>query len=222
MECGGNKAWREFWEGHEEGGVRERRMGRKVVWGGVVRERYDGVVGEEWKERLGCKVEGREYVPLLVVKPVEKTINKETVTEVGMGAGGRKQQNEAFFSRLGSENASRSEDLSPYQGGKYSGFGSNMQSQSQQQQHQQTNSQGRGASTTPALVDEFQKDPVAALTKSLGWFTSAVGKQAKSVNDGWLQPNMQKVQSTISPILIIPQHPSSTPKTHTNTHNRLV
>ncbi|KAL8632559.1 hypothetical protein Q9189_001711 [Teloschistes chrysophthalmus] len=43
-------------------------------------------------------------------------------------------------------------------------------------------------------VDEFQKDPVAALTKGLGWFTTTVGKSAKSVNDGWIQPNVQKLQ----------------------------
>ncbi|KAI4271287.1 MAG: hypothetical protein L6R38_006903 [Xanthoria sp. 2 TBL-2021] len=42
-------------------------------------------------------------------------------------------------------------------------------------------------------VDEFQKDPVAALTKGFGWFTTTVGKSAKSVNDGWIQPNVQKL-----------------------------
>lgn len=42
-------------------------------------------------------------------------------------------------------------------------------------------------------MDEFQKDPVAALTKGFGWFTTTVGKGAKTVNDGWIQPNVQKV-----------------------------
>ena len=42
-------------------------------------------------------------------------------------------------------------------------------------------------------VDDFQKDPVAALTKGFGWFTSTVGKQAKTVNDGWVKPTAQKV-----------------------------
>ncbi|KAI4175924.1 MAG: hypothetical protein LQ346_007982, partial [Caloplaca aetnensis] len=37
------------------------------------------------------------------------------------------------------------------------------------------------------------KDPVAALTKGFGWFTTTVGKGARSVNEGWVKPNVQKV-----------------------------
>jgi ADP-ribosylation factor GTPase-activating protein 1 len=42
-------------------------------------------------------------------------------------------------------------------------------------------------------VDEFQKDPVAALTKGFGWFTTAVGKGAKTVNDSYIQPAAKTV-----------------------------
>lgn len=41
--------------------------------------------------------------------------------------------------------------------------------------------------------DDLQKDPVAALTKGFGWFTTTVGKTAKSVNEGYIQPTAAKV-----------------------------
>ena len=182
MEQGGNAAWRAFWDGHEFGGLDSTQ---KKGWeDGVVVERYDGPVGEEYKERLAAKVEGREYVAL----PPKK---KETVVKVvGRTASPslKKEKNEAYFAKMGAENASRSEDLPPSLGGKYGGFGSGVAV---------LPSEGRGEERMPG-VDEFQKDPVAALSKGFGWFTSAVGKQAKSVNDGWLQPNVQKVCLCVS------------------------
>ena len=42
-------------------------------------------------------------------------------------------------------------------------------------------------------LDDLQKDPVAALSKGFGWFTTTVGKTAKSVNEGWVQPTAAKV-----------------------------
>lgn len=42
-------------------------------------------------------------------------------------------------------------------------------------------------------VDEFQKDPLAALGKGFGWFSGVVGKTAKSVNDGYIQPTARQV-----------------------------
>jgi ADP-ribosylation factor GTPase-activating protein 1 len=41
--------------------------------------------------------------------------------------------------------------------------------------------------------DDLQKDPVAALTKGFGWFTTTVGKTAKTVNEGYIQPTAAKV-----------------------------
>lgn len=41
--------------------------------------------------------------------------------------------------------------------------------------------------------EDMQKDPVAALTKGFGWFTTTVGKTAKSVNEGYIQPTAAKV-----------------------------
>ncbi|KAL8997717.1 MAG: hypothetical protein Q9188_006263 [Gyalolechia gomerana] len=102
-----------------------------------------------------------------------------------MGGKSRKEVNEEFFARRGDENEKRRADLPPSQGGKYAGFGSEPLVRA-------GGSGGNGGKGIPG-VDEFQKDPVAALTKGFGWFTTTVGKSAKSVNDGWIQPNVQKL-----------------------------
>lgn len=189
MDLGGNHAWRAFWEEKERG-----RSGLK--WEDIsLEERYSGEVGEEWKERLTCRVEGREFTgvpkPQKRAQATSKTAPARTASP-GAGAGAsvaskRKEQNEAFFARMGGENASRPADLPPSQGGKYGGFGSEPAPSNA--------GRGEGAGEGGVLpgVDEFQKDPVAALTKGLGWFTTTVGRGAKTVNDGWIQPTAQKV-----------------------------
>ena len=219
MELGGNKAWRAFWEGHVEGG-------RKIDGGGAERtsssswealpteeaihERYSGEVGEEYKERLTAKVEGREYVPVPIFRKAEgrkmENATPRSGTPLGraspgarsgspaVGANPRKERNEAYFAKLGNENKSRPADLPPSQGGKYAGFGSGPPPP--------TVSQAESGEAELPGVDEFQKDPVAALTKGFGWFTTTVGKGAKTVNEGWIQPTAQKVCSPFSDALV--------------------
>lgn len=191
MEMGGNDAWRAFWEANE----------KAKSWDKVgLQEKYSGAVGEEWKERLGCKVEGQEFMGMPQKPPaMKKTFDS---VESGDGSGrrasspaaaqgrieSRKDQNEAYFARMGRANASRPTDLPPSQGGKYGGFGGGPSISS--------DTEGPGRETNGAGipgVDEFQKDPVAALTKGFGWFTTTVGKGAKTVNEGWIQPAAQKV-----------------------------
>ena len=191
MEEGGNVAWREFWDRHVEGG-----KGDKSVWDQTsIEDRYKGDVGEEYKERLSAKIEGREYVPpprtekKRPLPKVERSSSQASSVRSGspaLVAGGRKQQNEAYFAKLGNENASRPADLPPSQGGKFGGFGSAPMPEPVR---------GDGGGNMPG-VDEFQKDPVAALTKGFGWFTATVGKGAKAVNEGYIQPTAQKVCRT--------------------------
>lgn len=215
MELGGNNSWKEFWES-KSGGQKWGKPGQ----GGdgnamtLVGERYGGDEGEEYKERLGCKVDGREFagMPVKERKKVESrgvdpssTARTSSPLAGGGGAaaaGGQqlrsqKAQNEDFFARKGNENAGRPEGLAPSQGGKYGGFGSEPVASTSRD----------GGKSTGALpgVDDFQKDPVAALSKGFGWFTSTVGKGAKTVNDGWIQPTAQKVRSLPCP------PPSSSP-----------
>ena len=187
MEEGGNIAWRDFWVQHAHGG-----KGDKSVWDSTsIEDRYRNDVGDEYKERLSAKVEGRDYVPpkkvekKRLVNPMERSSSQASSVRSGSPAmglgGGKKQQNEAYFAKLGGENASRSADLPPSQGGKFGGFGSAPPEPV------------KGSDGTMPGVDEFQKDPVAAITKGFGWFTATVGKGAKSINEGYIQPTAQKV-----------------------------
>ena len=193
MEMGGNDAWKAFWEANE----------KAKQWDEVgLQEKYGGAVGEEYKERLSCKVEGKEFtgMPQKVQQPSKKNVNSlESGDRLGRRTGSphaaqgrvesRKDQNEDYFARMGRANASRSADLPPSQGGKYGGFGSAQPSVHSDIEGTDRESNGQGI---PG-VDEFQKDPVAALTKGFGWFTTTVGKGAKTVNEGWIQPAAQKV-----------------------------
>lgn len=193
MEKGGNKRWQDFWAS-KSGGRKWENVGQNLEAFG---ERYSGEVGEEWKERLGCEVEGREFkgVPVKaaplsrdrVVQGPSRTASPAGGS--GIGAKGQKEMNEDFFARKGGENASRRTDLPPSQGGKYAGFGSDPFPANDSAN---SSTAGQGGKAMPG-VDDFQRDPVAALTKGFGWFTSTVGKGAKTVNNDWIQPNMQKV-----------------------------
>lgn len=209
MELGGNGNWRDFWEAKT--GLKWGRPGQ----GGdgeamrLVGERYGGDEGEEYKERLGCKVDGREFsgMPVKERKRMEsrgmEPATARTSSPLGAAAGAagglrsQKVQNEDFFARKGNENASRPEGVAPSQGGKYGGFGSEPAASSSRD-----GGSGRGGALPG--VDDFQKDPVAALSKGLGWFTSTVGKGAKTVNDGWIQPTAQKVRRGV----FLPPFPS--------------
>ncbi|OJJ48915.1 hypothetical protein ASPZODRAFT_129244 [Penicilliopsis zonata CBS 506.65] len=211
MEQGGNEPWKSFYDAHPTTLTEGRTFDDSTI-----KERYEGEVGEEWKERLSAKVEGREYVPGQVPKRKADPVSTGNIGGGGIGSrsstpltgrgspsvsgmeggvgsnnnnGGlegpsKKERNEAYFAKLGSENATRSDTLPPSQGGKYTGFGSGYTPSPASQQ-----SSGGGA---PAF-DDFQKDPVAALSKGFGWFTSAVGRSAKTVNDTYIQPTAKTI-----------------------------
>ncbi|KAM7190031.1 putative zinc finger protein gcs1 protein [Rhypophila sp. PSN 637] len=203
MRLGGNENWRTFWEGHED-----TKM-RGLTWDdATIAERYSGEAGEEWKERLSAKVEGREYVPgqkadtSRTNTPANNaptrngprsgtplsgnTLNSRTGSP-GLGgaaqSGGKVKVDDTYFAKLGENNANRSSDLPPSQGGKYAGFGNTPMPAS---------SSGSSSSALPGL-DELQKDPVAALTKSFGWFTTTVTKTAKTVNNDFIQPTAKQI-----------------------------
>ncbi|EGY13664.1 hypothetical protein VD0002_g8672 [Verticillium dahliae] len=185
MRLGGNENWKIFFEQHED-----TKM-RGVTWDdATIAERYSGEVGEEWKERLSAKAEGKEYVPgqkKPTPAPAPARDPSRTGTPLSGSAsnrapspGGKVKVDDKYFSKLGAENASRSEALPPSQGGKYAGFGSTP------------TPSARDDSAAPT-IDELQKDPIAALTKGFGWFTSTVTKTAKTVNDGYIQPTAKQL-----------------------------
>lgn len=198
MANGGNKPWKDFFDEHETNKIQARTFDECTI-----QERYDSEAGEEWKERLTAKVEGKEYVPGAKpaaprAKPatVESPAGSRSGTPLGRTGGppsrtgtpSQKEKNEAYFAKMGSANSTRPDGLPPNQGGKYAGFGSDP------------NPASASTSSIPS-TDEFQKDPVAALTKGFGWLSSTVTKQATTGYNGWVKPNMQKVPSFVPAIL---------------------
>ncbi|KAM0716347.1 hypothetical protein Q7P37_007792 [Cladosporium fusiforme] len=193
MELGGNAPFKAFFDAHASNTIIAREFDACTI-----AERYDSEAGEEWKERLTCKIEEREYVPGATKK--ETPAKKAAVGEIptpsagsgrntpqqsqGFGPESQKSKNEAYFATKGAENASRPEGVAPSQGGKYGGFGSSPAPSSSQQDD-------FGVPTT----DDFQKDPVAALTKGFGWLGSSFAKQAASVNKAYIQPGISNLNS---------------------------
>ena len=195
----GNKKWRDFWESKNtpqkwsfpgKGGDEAAKK--------KIEEVYASDVGEEYKERLSCIVEGREFtgVPVKAKKKdasgasalggggIGSAAGSGRSTPIGRsgGIGGgsstQKEQNETFFAKKGAENASRPEGLKPSEGGKYAGFGSGFDP---------ADGAGGGGPTHPGGVpgvDDFQKDPIAALGKGWGWFSGQAAKVGKGVYEG--------------------------------------
>ncbi|PFH55582.1 hypothetical protein XA68_17994 [Ophiocordyceps unilateralis] len=181
MRLGGNERWRSFFDAHSDTQM------RGISWDdATIAERYGGEVGEEWKERLTCQVESREYVPGAKKSSPASSTSRPRREDTPPATGGSRGQSptearkarvdDKYFARLGADNAARPDHLPPNQGGKYAGFGNTPDPPP-------TAAQGG----LPNLED-MQRDPVAALTKGFGWFTSTVTKTAKNVNDGYLQP----------------------------------
>jgi ADP-ribosylation factor GTPase-activating protein 1 len=192
MSLGGNAPYKAFFDEHPS-----NKMIARDFESCTIAERYDSEAGEEWKERLTCKVEEREYVPGATKKdpPAKKAAVGEIPTPTagsgrntpqGFGPESQKTKNEAYFATKGAENASRSADLAPSQGGKYAGFGSSPA----------PSSNNNDDMSSPPAIDDFQKDPVAALTKGFGWLGSSFAKQAAVVNKTYIQPGISNLNTT--------------------------
>ncbi|KAJ6155643.1 Arf GTPase activating protein [Penicillium chermesinum] len=203
MELGGNDPWKEFYDTHTVT-VSEGR----TFEDSTIKERYEGDAGEEWKERLTCKVEGKEYVPGQEKKNSNAS-RSSTPMSVGSGVGSlsgvrngspapssikrtdslrsgvptKKEQNEAYFARMGAAAVA---------GGKFTGFGGGLPPSADDRRSSGFGGFGGFGGGNPAF-DDFQKDPVASITKGFGWFASAVGKHAKTVNESYLQPTAKQL-----------------------------
>ncbi|KAJ5087761.1 hypothetical protein N7456_011377 [Penicillium angulare] len=215
MELGGNEPWKSFYDAHEVT-VSEGR----TFEDSTIKERYEGDAGEEWKERLSCKVEGKEYVPGQEKKNNNATASRSS-TPMSVGTGGvapgrtgspataggmsrtsslragagaptKKEQNEAYFAKLGNDNATRADNLPPSQGGKFTGFGGGLPPSTSGGDRRSSPFGGFGGFGGNAAED-FQKDPMASITKGFGWFASAVGKSAKTVHDSYVQPTAKQL-----------------------------
>ncbi|KAJ5775348.1 uncharacterized protein N7511_000359 [Penicillium nucicola] len=214
MELGGNEPWKTFYDAHPVPTSEGRTFEDSTI-----KERYEGDAGEEWKERLSCKVEGREYVLGQEKKNNNNSSNasrSNTSTPLSLGgaragspsassirsderrgAPGKKEQNEAYFAKLGSDNASRADHLPPSQGGKFTGFGGGGPVPSASEKRSSTfggfGGWGGGGGGGGGQFEDLQKDPMGTLSKGFGWFASTVGKSAKQVNDSYLQPTAKQL-----------------------------
>ncbi|KAK4246420.1 hypothetical protein C7999DRAFT_42112 [Corynascus novoguineensis] len=207
MRLGGNANWKRFFEEHPD------TKARGLSWDdATIAERYGGEAGEEWKERLSAKVEGREYVPgekgasggsvgaspapsaggpstaptrsgPRSGTPLSGSRSDSPASAPAPGPGGKIKVDVDYFAKLGERNAQRPADLPPSQGGKYSGFGNSAPRPQRDEQ------------SLPGL-DDIQKDPVAAITKGFGWFASTVTKTAKTVNEGFIQPTAKQLSES--------------------------
>lgn len=190
MELGGNGPWKTFFNAHSTNALNPGAFDACTI-----AERYDSEAGEEWKERLTAKVEGTDYVPGTSKRAPKKATVEDSSSPAASGRNtplsriqsppqrtsspSQKERNEAYFARMGNANATRSADLPPNQGGKYSGFGSGP---------------APSANNNGGWQDDFQQDPLSSITKGLGWLGSTVSKQAISVNRSYIQPGVKQLQ----------------------------
>jgi len=136
---------------------------------------------------LTADVEGKEWVKTARPKPKRNTpqrlgtpLSSSAVARSESPASlSQKERNEAYFARLHNANESRPADLPPSQGGKYAGFGSTPAPAAE-------SSNGLG-------LEDITRDPVAALTKGWGFFTTQATKAAQIANEQVLKPTAQKL-----------------------------
>ncbi|KAI5817720.1 hypothetical protein BZA77DRAFT_309300 [Pyronema omphalodes] len=165
MEKGGNNKLKEWFESQPE-----------FYEGMTISERYSSDFAEDYKEKLTADVEGRPWVKSeRPKKPVQPPSQRPISANPEMS---QKERNEAYFQRLGNANESRPDHLPPSQGGKYGGFGSTPAPSSQ--------SNGMG-------LEDIAADPIGALTKGWGFFTSTATRAAQIANEQVIKPTAQKL-----------------------------
>lgn len=174
MEKGGNDKCKAFFEKSPEF--------HKAM---TISERYSAEFAEDYKEKLTADVEGVEWVKTERPKMQRNASNISTSSTSTTGAMAatsisQRERNEAYFARLHEVNESRPVDLPPSQGGKYSGFGSTPAPSD-------SNSSGGGG----LGLEDITRDPVAALTKGWGFFTTQASKAAQIANEQVLKPTAQ-------------------------------
>lgn len=172
MEKGGNKKCQEFFEKSPE-----------FHDAMTIGERYSSEFAEDYKEKLTADVEGKPWTKTpRALKPKPKSAPTASATPRSntplSSNASQKERNEAYFARLGSANESRPDHVPPSQGGKYTGFGSTPPP---------------GSSNGGSALEDLTRDPVAALTKGWGFFTSQATRAAQIANEQVLKPTAAKL-----------------------------
>lgn len=188
MEKGGNELFDEYMGSH---GI-DLKLPQKF--------KYDNPFANDYKQKLTCIVEKREFEepehpdfdPSALGKEEQlqggsnPTSNREATSIESRKStkNDAKEKNEAYFAELGKKNQSKPSHLPPSQGGKYQGFGSAPV--------QNTQDTSRSSTIT---MDNFQKDPLGTFTKGWGLFSNAVTRSFDEVNESVIQPGYQQWQS---------------------------
>lgn len=167
--------------------------------------KYDNYVAEDYKEKLTCDIEDKEFVPKdhsgkklpdassSVSNKSTSSVNSTNQQDVIQSRRGspslpsdQKQKNESYFAELGSKNVSRPDNLPPSKGGKYGGFG-NMPTQEGSK---------KGSSLSGFTMDSFQTDPFGTLTKGWGLFSTTVAQSVNEVNESVIKPGISHIQES--------------------------
>lgn len=174
--------------------------------------KFDNIVAEDYKEKLTCEVEGKEFTPrdysnlkLDEAKSASNGSASITTNSTASAAAtsknntpivsrkgtpsslpaNKKAQNEAYFADLGAKNDSRPDHLPPSQGGKFQGFGNTPQP-----------TQSSGGSLAGFTMDNFQRDPMGTFSKGWSLFSSTVSKSLEEVNETVVKPGIQQLTSS--------------------------
>lgn len=207
MRLGGNTTWRTFFENHAD-----TKM-RGLSWDdATIAERYGGDAGEEYKERLTAKVEGRAYVPgERKPKPTPAPASASASAAASVSSrstplGGSRTQSPA----LAGTTAAAAAAAGASAGGRikvderyFARLGAENAARPEHLPPSQGGkytgfgsspppSQAAGSEGLPGL-DDLQRDPMAALSKGFGWFTNTVTKTAKTVNSDYIQPTAKQL-----------------------------
>ncbi|AMD19184.1 HBR283Cp [Eremothecium sinecaudum] len=170
--------------------------------------KYDNPIAEDYKEKLTCLCEGREWVErehpefdasqlsagefsgsefpaASGAHSAEKIESRRSATP--QLSEDQKQKNESYFADLGNRNQQKPAHLPPSQGGRYQGFGNTTTPSVEEHK--------RGGLGADLSLDNLQKDPWGTLTKGWGLFSTAVTKSVEEVNEAVIKPSIQQLQS---------------------------
>jgi ADP-ribosylation factor GTPase-activating protein 1 len=161
-------------------------------------EKYNSHTATQYRDKLAAEVEGRTWDPSQTPPPsaassssvglrkprvqsgrsspasfTGRDSGSSTPVEPANPYGNKAVVDTNYFSGLGSANASRPDHLKPSEGGKYVGFGS---------EGSFTPSSTTSSRAAPTL-DEIRDDPVSAISKGWGLFSSALSQASKAMNE---------------------------------------
>ncbi|WVN87510.1 uncharacterized protein L203_102692 [Cryptococcus depauperatus CBS 7841] len=207
MKLGGNERFKDFIENYGPEGGYAPGMG--------IQEKYNSWAAAQYREKLvaECADPPKAWSPSTpppTSAPISRPSSSQATRKSRAGAGSslntsqsnspsipndspgfsQKASNEAFFERMGNSNATRPEHLPPSQGGKYTGFGSTPDLSNSSSSHPSHTLSSHAAPT----VNDFQDNPLKAITKGWGLFYSAVKSAGEEINKSVVQPGLDRAQ----------------------------